>query len=163
MLRYLTDVLPVVLREYPGSTGTLAVRTRHRVHLRHIDINRHMNQAAYPRMAELSRISWLYRSGAWPRWTGRGINPIVASQSVTYRRELKPLQRFEIDNRAVGIDGRLLQIAHTFVVGDRVHATNAVSVLFVGGDGVLDPDAARLVCADLLTDPLKVENWTVAG
>lgn len=159
MLGYLFRIIPTVLRQRGAPVGALSCRTRHRVTLGQIDLNRHMNQAAYPQVCELARVSWLFRSGAWPRWREAGLNPVLADQTLTYRRELAPLQTYQIDTRAVGMVGRLLRVEQHFLVNNRVHARAAVSLLFIGPDGVLSAEDATTACAGLLTDPLPVDDW----
>jgi len=164
VIGYLSRILPVALREQRRPpTGALSTRTDHRVSLSQVDFNRHMNQAAYPQVCELARVPWLFRSGAWQRWRDGGINPVVASQAISYRRELAPLQRYQVDTRAVGLDGRLLQLQQLFLVGDRVHARNDVSLIFVGPEGVLSPEDAAAQCAGLTTEALAVDNWTIGA
>lgn len=114
-------------------------------------------------MAELARVTWLLRSGALQRWRAQGVNPMVARQTVVYRRELKPLQRFEVDTRAVGLDGRLLQVEHLFVVVDRVHTRVDLALLFVGADGVQTVERVSALCGDPVVEPLAVEDWRVVG
>ena len=158
---YFIRILRIVAREWGAPSGELICKTSHRVLLRHVDFNRHMNQAAYASICEEARIPWLFRSGAWRRWQGEGINPMVGSQSLVYRRELAPFQRFSIDTRAVGMDGRLLVVEQHFLVGQRVHTQNRLKLLLVGADGVLSAEAAAAQCADLICAPLPVVNWQV--
>lgn len=164
--RYLTRVVGRALwerRAAPQDVQATATTTRHRVRLADVDLNRHMNQAAYPAVCEMARVSWLFRSGAWPAWEAAGLNPVVARQELVYRRELKPLQAFTIDSRAVGAEGRLLLVDHTILVGDRVHALNHVRLLFVGPEGVLGEEEVRELAAPLRMPPLRVEGWRVAA
>lgn len=161
MLRYLATTLPRIAWNLRPGGGPPTVRTRHRVSLADVDLNRHMNQAAYPRVAELARVTWLLRSGALQRWRAAGVNPIVARQTIVYRRELKPLQAFEIDTRAVGLDGRLLEVQHRLLVGDRVHAKLDLALLLVGPGGVQSAERVRELTEGLVVAPLRVEAWRV--
>lgn len=162
MLRYLAAAVPVILRAQLGADGATVVRTRHRVRLDQIDLNWHMNQAEYAREGEWGRTAWVLRSKAWPRWRAEGINPVVASQEIVYRRELKPLQRFTIDTRSPGMDGRLLHLQQHLCVGDAVHARIETRLIFVGRGGVLSADDTAARCAGLHTAPLAVEGWRLA-
>lgn len=161
MLRYLATTIPAVYRARRKADGSLVTRTRHRVSLSQVDFNRHMNQSAYPAVAELARVTWLFRSTAWQRWEEQGVHPVVGRQEIVYRRELAPLQKFEVDTRATGMDGRLLKVEHVLLVGDRVHARVDTWLLFIGPDGVLSADDAEALCADLTSAPLEIEGWRV--
>lgn len=163
MLDYLLRTLPLALRAKARPGGDLVSRLPRRVSLRQIDLNRHMNQAQYPAMMELGRTDLLFGSGAWDTWRRAGINPVVAEQRIVYRRELAPLQRYVIDSRVVGVEGRLALMEHHLLVGDRVHTSGFVKVIFVGPDGVLSPERTEQVVRPWVTDALRVENWTVVG
>lgn len=163
MLRYLAETLPRVLWELRPTPGArpLHLRTRHRVGLADIDLNRHMNQAAYARVCEHARVSWMLRTGALQGWRAIGVNPMVARQTLTYRRELAPFQRFCVETRAVGLEDRLLRLEQVLVVGDRVHARDDLALLFVGQGGVCSASDVAGLCDGLFTAPLPVEAWRV--
>lgn len=163
MIGYLSRITPVILRAWLRADGRLVSRIRRRVHLRQIDLNLHLNQAMYAEIFELGRTDWFLRSGAWGHWRDRGIHPVVADQRLVYRRELKPLAVFEVDSRAVRIDGRLLVIESHLLVGDRVHTRNEARMLLIGPDGVLSADEAAQACTPFLTAPLPIQDWRVTG
>ena len=111
MLGYLVRTLPVALRaRWRRSTGTTVSRLKRRVSLREIDLFLHMNQAAYAQVMELGRVDWAIVSGAYQTWRKMGITFIAAEQTITYRRELRTWATYEVDTRAVGIEGRLLVV-----------------------------------------------------
>ena len=163
MLAYLTRTVPLVLRARFGRDGRLVSRLQRRVKLSQVDFNLHMNQAVYAQVTELSRTDWVLRSGAWDRWRSHDVNPVVAEQTLVYRRELRPLQRYTLDTRAVAVEGRLLRTETWLLVGDRVHAKVVAKLIFVGPAGVLAADEAEGLCEGLTTAPLPVEDWTVVG
>ena len=161
MLGYLLRTMPVLLRARAAPERTLVSHLSRRVALRQVDINRHMNQAAYAEAFEYGRLDWVLRSGAWSRWSEGGVRCVVAEQRIVYRRELKPLARYDLDTRAVRVEGRLLVIEGHVLVGDRVHTLGEVRMIFIGPDGVLKPEAVPPICEGLLTEPLQVEGWRV--
>lgn len=162
MLGYLTRSLPVALRAAaPPRDGRLVSRITRRVRLSEVDLNGHMNQASYAQVLELGRVDWFIRSGAWSAFRRRDVGAVVAEQRIVYRRELKPLQRYAIDTRAVRMEGRLLVFESLLMVGERVHAKGEVKVLLLGPGGVLSADDARARCEGYLTAPLEVEGWRV--
>lgn len=162
MIGYLIRTLPVAVRARVRQDGRLVSRLRRRVALQHVDLNLHMNQAAYAEIMELGRTDWLLRSGAWSRWRAAGCYCVVAEQRIIYRRELKPLAAYTLDTRAVALYGRFLVIDHHMLVGDRVHTHNQIKLIFVGEDGVIDAAAAAVLCRGLVTEPLQIEDWHVA-
>ena len=162
MLGYLTRFAATVGPALLGVRPDLRVSRLHRrVALRQIDLNLHMNQAAYAETFEWGRLDLLLRSGAIQHWRSRGVNPVVAEQRIVYRRELRPWARYVIDTRAVGVDGRLLCVQGHLVVGSQVHARADVKLIFIGPDGVLAPLAVPPLVESLLGAPLPVEGWKV--
>lgn len=156
-------VLPAAVLSKLRPAGGPSCRTRHRVRLTDVDFNWHMNQAAYPQVAELSRTQWLFSTRAWPDWRAQDVYAVLAGQSITYRRELKPFQAFEIDTRAVGMDGRLLTVESHFLSGRTVNAKLTVQLIFIGPDGVMAAEAVAPLVEALIVDPLAVEDWKVVG
>jgi acyl-CoA thioesterase FadM len=161
MIAYLARTFPVVLRSLARRDGALVSRVERRVRPSEIDLNLHMNQAAYLRVCELGRTDWVIRAGALARWREAGIKPVVAEQRVVYRRELKPLQRYALETRAVRVEGRLLWLETHLLVGAKVHAKVDAALIFIGEGGVLSPEQARQAAAPFVTEPLAVEGWTV--
>ena len=161
MIAYLLRTLPLALRARYRSSNELVSRISLRVSLRQIDLNRHMNQAQYPAVMELGRTDLLFGNDSWSTWQEDGLNPVVAEQTVQYRRELKPFQRFVVDSRVVDVEGRFLVLEHHIVVGERVHAKAVVKLLFVGESGVLSAERVEVVGRPWCTGRLGVVNWVV--
>ena len=93
-------------------------------------------------------------------WKSR-CKPVVAEQRLKYRRELKPGQRYFIDTRATGFDGRLLEVDSALCVEDRVHAVVNAKLITIGPDGVLGVDASRELAAPVITEPLQFHDWRI--
>lgn len=156
-------MLPLVVRASLRRDNTLVSCLRRRVRLSECDINLHMNQASYPKVAELGRMDWVLRSGLFPTlWKSR-CKPVVADQRLVYRRELKPRQRYCIETRATGFDGRLLQVDSVLRVEDRVHALIYAKLITIGPQGVLGADAVRELTSAFIIDPLQIEDWRIAN
>ncbi len=161
MLGYLARSIPVAIRARLGRDGRLVSRITRRVRLAEIDLNGHMNQAAYAQVLELGRLDWVIRSGAWAELQRRKIAPVVAEQRIVYRRELAPLQRYDIDTRAVAVEGRLMVCESHVIVGAEVHTKATVKLIFVGARGVLSADEARAFAERYLTAPLPADGWRI--
>lgn len=163
MIRYLTRTAPVVLRALLDDTPTNVSRLSRRVRLADIDTNLHMNQAVYAQVMELGRADLIIRSGALRRWRRAGTKPVVASQHIVYRRELRRGTRYTLDTRCTGISGRLPCLQTHLLVGDRVHARADVELILIGPDGVLDAAAAEAQSGWLVARPLAVRDWHLAA
>ena len=160
-------ILPVGLKALVAARGAprpYVSRVAQRVRLAELDLNRHMNQAVYAQVFERARVDWVIRSRAWKVFRDAGVNPVVGEQKIVYRRELGPAQRYVVDTRLTGAEGRLLRFEQFLLVGDRVHSTCHAGLLPVGRSGVLRPeDAAELVLPLTSPDRLPIENWRVVA
>jgi len=159
MLAYLVRTLPYALRAQFAGGGGLVSKVSPRVSPRQVDINLHMNQAAYAEAAELGRTDLLLRSGAWWDWRKQGVNPMVARQEITYRREIKPLRKYTIDTRLIGMEGHLAHLQSWMYRGDRIHTRVDVRLIFVGPQGIVRAKQVQTLLTPYLTQPLTVEGW----
>ncbi len=161
MIGSLLRVLPVAARASMRRDGARISQIHRRVRPREIDINLHMNQAVYATIFELGRTDWAIRSGAWRTCREAGLTPMVADQTLIYRKELRTFQRYTVDTRAVALEGRLLVVEGHVLVGDRVHTVGRARLLFVGPNGVLKADEVERHCSGWLVEALPVEDWQV--
>lgn len=161
MLAYLARTLPVIASAIATRDGSLVSSARRRVWPHELDLNLHMNQARYAQVMELSRTDLVLRSGAWQHWRAHGLSPVVAHQTITYRRELTLGQGYVLTSRCVGANGRLAAFETHILVNQRVHAVGEVGLLFVGPDGVLDRASLDPFIAPYTTEPLAVKDWLV--
>jgi len=160
MLQHVARALPILVRAGLARRSLVSCIDL-RVGLTQTDLNRHMNQASYAEVGERGRTDWILRSGLARQLLQVRVKPVVAEQRIVYRRELKPGQRFKLDTRATGIDGRLIDVDGHLIVGDRVHAVVYAKLISIGPDGVLDADAAHALLSPFVTDALEVEDWRV--
>lgn len=161
MLAYVARMLPVAVRSATRRDGSHVSRLHRRVRLGDVDVNGHMNQAAYALVMEEGRMDLVIRSGLLARFRKKKLRPVIGEQRIVYGRELAPRQRFEVDRRLVRVDGRLVVFETYLLVGDRVHTLCEAGLLVLGDEGVLSPDATREACAAWITKPLEVRDWRV--
>jgi acyl-CoA thioesterase FadM len=128
-------------------------RLRHRVWPSYVDINLHMNHASYLEVMELGRWHWCAERGVLIPWLRTGLRPVAVHQEISYRRELKPLQRFEVMTRLTGREGKAGTFTHQFMVGERVHAEGAVRFLLVRNRKVLDEGSVADLLDRLVDEP----------
>lgn len=81
-----------------------------------------MNNGRYLSISDLGRFDLLRRSGLWPELRKRGWYPVVASSTITYRKSLEPWQRYTIESRFLGVDGRDVYLEQRFVVKGEIYA-----------------------------------------
>src|SRR5690554_531095 len=58
-----------------------------------LDVNNHVNNGVYFSLMDLGRFDLLHRSGAWATMMKKGFYPVVASETITFRKSLAPWQQ----------------------------------------------------------------------
>jgi acyl-CoA thioesterase FadM len=157
--------LTLRLRLRPRRALTLwdEARTPFRVAPTDLDPLRHMNNGKYLSLLDLGRLDLMIRCGFWTELDRRGWYPVVAAQTISYKRSLVLWQRFDLLTRVLGFDERACYVEQTFVVRDRVVARAVVQARFLrrsGGTVPLDEleEAAGGFPADLVL-PAWVHDW----
>jgi acyl-CoA thioesterase FadM len=80
-----------------------------------LDINRHMNNGVYFSIMDVARFDMLVRNGVWAIMRERGWYPVVASETITFRKSLSLWQRFTIESRILGFDDKAVYVEQRFV------------------------------------------------
>lgn len=109
--------------------------TRFRVLPTDLDVYGHMNNGRYLSISDLGRFDLLRRTGLWPELRKRGWYPVVASSTITYRKSLAPWQRFVIESRLLGVDGRDVYLEQRFVVKGEIYARMNIRGRFLRKSG----------------------------
>ncbi|WP_159603492.1 thioesterase family protein [Agromyces humi] len=80
-----------------------------------LDINRHMNNGVYFSIMDVARFDMLVRNGVWGAFRAKGWYPVVASETITFRKSLSLWQRFTIESKLVGYDDKAVYMEQRFV------------------------------------------------
>jgi acyl-CoA thioesterase FadM len=124
-----------------------------------LDVLRHVNNGVYFSLMDLGRLDLLVRSGVWATFQRLGYYPVVASETVTFRRSLQPWQRYELQTRIVGYDERAVYIEHRFVVDGEVYATAHVRGRFLKRTGGTVTMTELAAAAGVDTSAFPVPHW----
>jgi acyl-CoA thioesterase FadM len=104
-----------------------------------IDVLRHMNNGRYLSLFDLGRWDLLVRSGLADATRERGWYPVVASETITFRRSLTLWQRFVVESRFLGHDDRSLYLEHRAVVDGEIYARAIIRARMLRrGGGTVD-------------------------
>ena len=141
-----------------------AVSTPFRVWPTDLDVLGHMNNGKYLTIMDLARVDLMMRSGFWATLRERGWYPVVAGQTIAYRRSLQPFQRFDVRTEVLGAEGRWIYLEQTFVAQGQNVARAVVRARFLrrsGGSVSVEEifEAAGLPDRDL-TVPEWIPRWT---
>jgi acyl-CoA thioesterase FadM len=100
-----------------------------------LDVLFHVNNGVYLSMLDVARVDLMLRSGIGRRLRKTGIYPVVAAQTIRYRRSLQLFQRFEIETRVIGWDEKAFLIQHRFLRRGEVVAEAVVRSRFLKRQG----------------------------
>ncbi|MFF2370422.1 acyl-CoA thioesterase [Agromyces sp. NPDC058110] len=80
-----------------------------------LDINRHMNNGVYFSIMDVARFDMLVRNGVWRLMREKAWYPVVASETITFRKSLELWDRFTIESRITGYDDKAVYLEQRFV------------------------------------------------
>lgn len=108
--------------------------TRHRVMPNDLDLLGHMNNGRYFTITDLARIEMLIRAGVWKELRKRDLMPLMAGETVQFRRPLMPFQKYSIVTKTLGWDDKFVYVEHKFISKKGLHALIIVKVRVIGSD-----------------------------
>lgn len=128
-----------------------------------LDVLGHMNNGVYLSIMDLGRMDLMQRSGVLPRLTKAGFYPVMADETISFRRSLRPWQRFTIETRIVGYDEKAVYVEQRAVVGGEIYARATMRSRFVRKTGgtVSMAELASVAGIDITDSPLQewVARW----
>jgi len=102
-----------------------------RLWLTDIDAYLHCNNGRYLTLCDFARVDYSLRTNVGKVCYEKGWVPLVASATVTFHRELKPLRMFNIRTRVAGHDGRkFVFLEHIFEQGNKEMAHVVVKAIW---------------------------------
>jgi acyl-CoA thioesterase FadM len=154
-------------------TVLLLISSRFRSRLGHDDIGRlrrmvlpndldvlgHMNNGVYFSVMDLGRIDLGIRSGAWTEFSKRGWYPVAASETMSFRRSLKPWQRYVLETRVLGYDEKAMYTSQRFVSRNEVYTEGIVRARFLGKTGGTVPMRELGAAVGIDISDYPVPDW----
>ena len=138
-------------------------RVRMRVVPTDLDVLGHMNNGVYFSIMDLGRTDLMIRSGSWSILKAKGYYPVMGNESITFRKSLKPWQRFVLESRIVGYDAKAVYIEQRFVVNEEVFATMFIRGRFLKKSGgvVTIPELSQAIGVDVagFPPPAWLDTW----
>lgn len=127
-----------------------------------LDVLWHVNNGVYLSMLDVARVDLMLRSGMARRLTRAGIYPVVAAETIRFRRSLQLFQAFEVDTRVLGWDDKAFLLEHRFLRGDELVAEAVVRARFLKRQGgtVTSGELLRLIEREQPTPELPA--WVAA-
>lgn len=100
-----------------------------------LDINNHVNNGVYLSLMDLGRFDLLHRSGAWAQLMKLRYYPVIASETITFRKSLEPWQKYVLESRIVGYDAKAVYLEQRFVVDGEIYAQGFIRGRFLKRSG----------------------------
>jgi len=100
-----------------------------------LDVLFHVNNGVYLSMLDVARVDMLLRSGMAQRLRRAGFYPVVAAETIRFRRSLQLFQTFEVETRIIGWDEKAFIIQHHFLRRDALVAEAVVRARFLKRKG----------------------------
>ncbi len=104
-----------------------------------LDINLHMNNGRYLTICDLTRVDMFIRTGLARTMHKEGWMPVIAEHTMTYKKALRPFQKYEVRMTITGWNERVFFMTHTFLVHDKVVAEGTSQGVIVGRGRVIPP------------------------
>jgi len=164
------DLLRALLRPrdaVPGQGLLDPSVTTMRVRPADLDIYLHVNNGVYLQMMDVARTNYIADLGGFPLLKERRWYPVVAAQTVSYRRSLKLGQRFEITTSVVGWDERVIYLEQIFCGAGERCARGLVAGRFLArgsSERVPAPEVVEALAPGVVQPglPSDVASWAQA-
>ena len=160
-LRLLLLLLTAAFRPRCDILGP--VRRRFIVGPADLDVLWHVNNGVYLSMLDVARVDLMLRSGVAGRIWRAGIYPVVAAQTIRFRRPLQLLQSFEVETSVIGWDEKALLLEHRFLRRGELVAEAVVRWRFLKrkGGSVTSAELLELIgkLSPSPTLPAWIEAW----
>jgi acyl-CoA thioesterase FadM len=124
-----------------------------------LDTLGHVNNGIYLSLMDLGRMDLLIRAGAWKRLSALGYYPVVASETISFRKSLQPRQRFTLQTRVIGYDEKSVYVEQRFVAHEEIYAVGFIRGRFLKKTGGTVSIAELATALDVDTSTLPVPEW----
>lgn len=118
-------------RNTPQCAAFDTLRVHSRVYPNDLDLNMHVNNGRYLTFADLGRVDWFFRSGAWGVARKKGYIPVIGDVNARFIRQLKAFDKFSVETRMLGWDDKWAFLEHKILDSqERVAALIVVRGMF---------------------------------
>lgn len=100
-----------------------------------IDVLGHMNNGVYFSIMDLGRIDLMMRAGAWAKLRAKGYYPVMANETMSFRKSLDLWAKFTLETRLAGYDEKAVYCEQRFVVEGEIYAVAMTRARFLKRSG----------------------------
>jgi acyl-CoA thioesterase FadM len=124
-----------------------------------LDLLGHMNNGVYLSIMDLGRFDLLIRAGTWARFQEVGYYPVVSSETITFRKSLQPWQRYVLETRIAGYDGKAVFVQQRFTVDGEIYAEGLIRGRFLKKSGGVVSIAELSAVAGIDVSDFVTPEW----
>lgn len=84
-----------------------------------LDVLLHMNNGKYFSLMDIARTDLMIRAKTLKILSSKGIYPVVASESIKFKKSLNPFKKFEIQTQVLGWDDKNFYLKQDFKVNKK--------------------------------------------
>lgn len=155
-------LLPFTSRFRPRCAPLGPARRRFLVWPPDLDVLLHVNNGVYLSMLDVARVDLMLRSGVARVLLKHGIYPVVAAQTIRFRRSLQLFQAFEVETTVLGWDEKAIIIQHHFLRRGELVADAVVRSRFLRRHGGTVSSRELLDLIDLTGPSPELPAWVDA-
>ncbi|EAR26230.1 hypothetical protein A20C1_10124 [marine actinobacterium PHSC20C1] len=100
-----------------------------------IDVLRHMNNGVYFSLMDIGRMDLLIRAGGWQKLSAKGYYPVMANETISFRKSLDLWKKYDLETRVVGYDEKAVFVEQRFVVDGQIYAQAMTRARFLKRTG----------------------------
>ena len=159
MSQMLRSALMFARRPWAKPATALDVfHTRFRVLPWDCDMNLNLTNTRYPAWLDLARTEFFLCLGTGPLFVRKGWRSVLASQTLTFVREIKPLALVDVESRVLHWDRKYFYMEHRFLVDGRLHAKALARIAVLKGGRVRSLASMLQAVARLKNEPDELQE-----
>lgn len=135
------------------------IDTHFRVLPNDLDVLLHVNNGVYLTLMDLGRTDLLLRSDAFNAIRKKGWYPVLAAETIRFKRSLTLFQKFTIRTSVVAWDERSIYLEQVFIAKGKLVARAVVDARFLKKKGGKVTPAELLDFLDIDENPRELPEW----
>lgn len=100
-----------------------------------LDVLRHMNNGKFFSILDLGRVDLMMRSGLARKLKNAGWYPVVAAETIEFKKSLKLFERFDVETTVIGWDQEAIFVQQRFIRARQTIATAVIRARFLKTTG----------------------------
>lgn len=160
-MKYYFRLIWLILTQSRRSRCTMMgpVDTHFRVLPNNLDALLHVNNGVYLTLMDLGRVDLLLRSDAYHAIRKKGWYPVLAAETIRFKRSLKLFEKFTIRTSVIGWDERSIYLEQLFISKDKLVAKAVVDARFLVKNGGNVTPAELLAFLDINQSVPELPDW----